>query len=120
MTAFRFERLAGWQKAIEYADAVYGVTTSFPADERFGLTSQLRRAAVSISSNIAEGSGRTSDADQARFMEIAYGSLMETVSQLHIARRRSFVDEAPFDELRNQADELARILSGLRSHFRNG
>lgn len=119
MLLFRFERLTGWQKAIDYADAIYDATSSFPSDERFGLTSQLRRAAVSISSNIAEGTGRTSDADQARFMEIAYGSLMETVSQLHIARRRNFVGDSLFDDLQTRADELARILSGLRSHFRN-
>ena len=115
---FRFEKLTGWQKAVDYADAIYTATGTFPADERFGLTSQLRRAVVSISSNIAEGCGRATDADQARFVEIAYGSLMETVSQLHIARRRSLVSETDFRNLYESADELARVLSGLRSHLK--
>ena len=77
---FSFERLVVWQKAIEYADFVYKITKDFPADERFGLTSQLRRSAVSISANIAEGSSRSSRADMSRFIEIAYGSLLESVT----------------------------------------
>ncbi|MBA3311710.1 MAG: four helix bundle protein [Planctomycetaceae bacterium] len=118
MPSFRFEKLTGWQKAVDYADAVYTASEGFPKDERFGLTSQIRRAVVSVSSNIAEGCGRLTDADQARFIEFAYGSLMETVSQLHIARRRDFIEGPSFDDLRNKAEELARILSGLRSRLR--
>ena len=68
---FRFYDLDVWRKAIDYADSIYDVTAEFPDDERFGLTSQLRRAAVSISSNIAEGSGRSSNRDFGRFIEIA-------------------------------------------------
>ena len=112
---FRFEKLTVWQKAIEFADGVYAATASFPADERFGLTSQMRRAAVSISSNIAEGSSRSSNADFARFVEIAYGSTMEVVSQLHIARRQQFLREDLFDDLCARADEVSRMLSGLRT-----
>ena len=70
---FKFEKLDVWQKAIDFADLVYSKTKSFPVDERFGLTNQMRRAAVSISSNIAEGSARISDADFARFVEIPAG-----------------------------------------------
>jgi len=70
---FRFEKLDVWQKAVEYADLIYKLTKKFPPEERFGLTSQLRRSAVSISSNIAEGTSRSSDSDLARFVEIAYG-----------------------------------------------
>ena len=69
---FGFEKLDVWQKAIEFADNIYGLTANFPSDERFGLTSQLRRAAVSISSNVAEGSSRSSKVDFARLVEIAY------------------------------------------------
>jgi four helix bundle protein len=87
---FRFEKLEVWQNAIEFAGRVYDFTRPFPADERFGLTSQMRRAAVSISSNIAEGSSRNSDVDFRRFLEIAYGSLMEVVSQHPSQRIRSF------------------------------
>ncbi|HUG67147.1 MAG TPA: four helix bundle protein [Pirellulaceae bacterium] len=112
---FRFEKLDVWQRAIAFADRVYEVTQTFPGDERFGLTSQMRRAAVSISSNIAEGSGRSSDKDFAHFVEIAYGSLMEVVSQGQIAVRQSFLKTASHDELYLHAEELARMLSGLRN-----
>lgn len=70
---FNFERLEVWQKAIEFADRVYSATRRFPSDERFGLTNQMRRAAVSISCNISEGSTRNSGKDFARFIEIAMG-----------------------------------------------
>lgn len=115
---FGFEKLEVWQKAIEFADEIYRVTAKFPSDERFGLTSQLRRAAVSISSNIAEGSSRSSKVDFARFVEIAYGSLMECVSQLHVAKRQGFIDEDRFTELVTAADRLTRMLSGLRASLR--
>ncbi len=85
---FKFEKLDVWQKAIDFADLVYSKTKSFPVDERFGLTNQMRRAAVSISSNIAERSARISDADFAPFVEIATGSLFEVVSEATVAKRR--------------------------------
>ena len=112
---FRFEQLTVWQKAVEFADSIYEVTSKFPSDERFGLTNQLRRASVSVSSNIAEGSSRGSNRDYSRFIEIAYGSVMEIVSQLHVSRKRQFLSEEMFDELCVKADELARMLSGLKS-----
>jgi four helix bundle protein len=82
---FNFEKLEVWQKAVSYADFVYLVTRPFPADERFGLTNQIRRAANSISSNIAEGSSRP-PADFAKFLTYAAGSLYETITQAVIAR----------------------------------
>lgn len=112
---FGFENLEVWQKALAFADEVYRITAKFPSDERFGLTSQLRRASVSISSNVAEGSSRSSKVDFARFVEIAYGSLMECVSQLHVAKRQGFVDDAHFTEAISAADRLSRMLSGLRA-----
>ena len=112
---FGFQKLDVWVKAVEFADETYRVTKLFPADERFGLTNQLRRAAVSISSNIAEGSGRQSNADFARFLRISYGSLMECVSQLHVASRQSFINEDDFNALTQRADQIARMLSGLSS-----
>ena len=115
MWEFKFEKLVVWQKAIEYANLLYSVTDEFPSRENFGLTSQLRRAAVSVSSNIAEGNSRSSRADYARFIEIAYGSLMETVSQLHIARLRQFCNQDQFRQLTQDAAVIARMLSGLRS-----
>ena len=112
---FSFERLDVWQKAIDFADLVYKVTRTFTDDERFGLTSQMRRAAVSVSSNIAEGSSRFSKADFARFLEIATGSVFEVVSQSFISRRQGFLAEEDFSNLYAAAEEQGRMLSGLRS-----
>ena len=115
---FRFEKFDVWQKAITFADAIYTCTRNFPDEERFGLTSQMRRAAISVSSNFAEGSSRSSDKDFARFVEIAYGSLMEVVSQMHLAKRQSFLSLAAFKDLYRDSEELARMLSGLMSKLR--
>ena len=112
---FQFENLVVWQRAIEYADLIYTISEVFPTRENFGLARQIQRAAVSVPSNIAEGNSRSSNVDFARFVEIAYGSLMETVTQLHIARRRSYCSEELFHKALTLADEIARMLSGLRT-----
>ena len=114
---FNFEKLSVWQKAIDLADAVYRITKSYPSDERFGLTNQMRRAAVSISSNVAEGSSRSSHADYARFVEIATGSVFEVVSQSFISRGQGFLAEDGFHEIYSSAEELSRMLSGLRAYL---
>ena len=111
---FNFEKLDVWRKAIDFADLIYNKTRTFPSDERFGLTNQLRRAAVSISSNIAEGSSRSSKSDFARFVEIATGSVFEVISQAFIAHRQSFLSEDQFRKIYTDAEELSRMLSGLR------
>ncbi len=110
---FRFEKLEAWQLARAFNMAVYAVSKNFPKDESFALTAQLRRASISISSNIAEGSGRNSDADFAHFLEIAYGSLMEAVSQLFLAFDQGYVSRETFAELQNQAALLAGKIAGL-------
>ena len=79
----------------------------------------MRRAALSISSNVAEGSGRGTDRDFARFVELGYGSLMETVSESHVAVRQSFMRQAEFASLYSEAEELARMLGGLRQSLHN-
>ena len=112
---FRFQKLEVWQKAVLLANRVYEVTKSFPSDERFGLTSQMRRASVSIAANIAEGSGRISDRDFARFLEISYGSHMETLSHAMIAKEQGFLTDASLTELIESGEELSRMLSGFRS-----
>ena len=114
---FRFVKLDVWQKAVDFADQIYRITKGFPADERFGLTNQMRRAAVSISSNIAEGISRSSDRDKSRFIEIAYGSVMEIVSQSHVAKRQGFISEVDFEQNCQIADDLARMLSGFRNRL---
>jgi four helix bundle protein len=111
---FNFEKLDVWQKSIHFADFVYKNTRSFPADERFGLTNQLRRAAISVSSNISEGSSRSSKTDFARFIEIAAGSVFEVTSQAFVARRQDFLTEDQFRRIYMNAEELSRMLSGLR------
>jgi four helix bundle protein len=116
---FGFERLDVWEKAIEFADAVYAVTRDFPSDERFGLTNQMRRAAVSISSNIAEGSSRNSRKDFARFIEIATGSVFEVVSQSYISRNQGMLSQESFEILYAAAEEQGRMLSGLRRSLLN-
>ena len=88
-----FEKLETWHEAIAFADLVYKFTRNFPSEERFGLTNQMRRAAVSISSNIAEGSSHSSHSDYARFVEIAAGSLFEVVSQATIGRNQGFLSD---------------------------
>jgi len=111
---FNFEKLEVWQIAIDFADLVDANTRGFPADKRFGLTNQMRRAAVSISSNLAEGCSRSSKTDFARFVEIATGSLFEVVSQSFVGRRQGFLDEAQFGALYGAAEEQSKMLSGLR------
>ena len=111
---FNFEKLEVWQKAIDFAALVYNETRAFPTEERFGLTNQLRKAAISVSSNIAEGSSRSSRNDFARFAEIAAGSVFEVVSQAFIARRQNFLSEDQFRKIYADAEELSRMLSGLR------
>jgi len=111
---FNFEKLDVWQKAIEFADLIYANTRSFPPEERFGLTTQLRRAAVPISSNIAEGSSRSSKVDFARFAEIAGGSVFEVVSECFVARRQNFLTDDDFLKIYATAEEESRMLSGLR------
>jgi four helix bundle protein len=111
---FPFEKLDVWQRAIDFADDVYRLTRGFPDPERFGLTSQMRRAAVSIASNIAEGSARYSRTDFARFVEIATGSLFEVVTQATIGRRQNYLSETEYRELYTAAETQGRMLSGLR------
>jgi four helix bundle protein len=111
---FNFEKLEVWHKAIDFADLVYRKTRSFPPDERFGLANQMRRAAVSVSSNIAEGSSRISEVDFAPFVEIATGSLFEVVSESTMARRQQFLEDRDVATIHSLAEEQGRMLSGLR------
>jgi four helix bundle protein len=111
---FNFEKLEVWQEAINFADSIYVITRAFPDEERFGLTNQMRRAAVSISSNLAEGSSRSSRPDFARYVEIATGSLFEAVSQATISRRQGFLSETDFNQLYSACETQSKMLSGLR------
>ncbi|MEX2219852.1 MAG: four helix bundle protein [Phycisphaerales bacterium] len=106
-----FRDLIAWQRGMELAEAVYAATRLMPDSERFGLISQLRRAAVSIPSNIAEGHARASRPDYIRFLRVARGSLAELSTQLELAVRLRHLDRDP--QLSDLVDEQARILQGL-------
>ncbi len=110
---FRFEKLEVWRLARSIVSQVYKTTENFPSDERFGLTAQVRRAAVSVVSNIAEGSGRNSDTDFAHFLELSYGSLMEVVTQLVVACDLGYLKEPDLDDFKQICSELASKLVAL-------
>lgn len=110
---FKFEKLAVWQRAVGFADLIYTHSQSFPDSEKFGLTNQIRRAAVSVSSNIAEGSARP-DPDFARFIGYAAGSLYEVITQTTIARNRRYLTADPLAAIYDEGEEISRMLSGLR------
>jgi four helix bundle protein len=110
---FRFEKLEVWQLARKFVVEIYKITREFPKDELFGLISQLRRAAISIMLNIAEGSDRKSDAEFRRFLRISLTSLEEVISGLYIALDQNFVSNEDFNKLYTKANELAAKLNAL-------
>jgi four helix bundle protein len=107
-TRFRFEKLEVWQDARKINQAIYRLTRKFPREELFALTSQIRRASTSISSNIAEGSGRNSDKDFAHFLEQAYGSLMEVASTFYLAFDEGYINEGDLEPLLDELEKLAK------------
>ena len=118
--AYHHKRLKVWQKAMQLVVDVYEITQRFPQEEQFGLTSQIRRCAVSIPSNIAEGHGRGSNKELIRFLNIARGSVFELDTQLEIARQVRLLSQDQFDFLGKLLDEISRLLSGLqKSKSRN-
>jgi len=108
-----FRKLKVWAFAHEFALSVYDATVRFPPTETYSLTSQLRRSATSIPSNIAEGCGRGSNADLARFLQIARGSASEADYQLQLAPDLRYIDQATHDALHSSIDEIQRMLSTL-------
>ena len=114
MNIYGFEKLDVWQKSRLLVRDIYLITKSFPEDERFGLTSQLRRAMISVSCNIAEWTSRWSNKEKIRFIEIAYGSLMEVVNCLMLAFDLEYISEQKILELRFNIDIVANKLNGLK------
>lgn len=110
---FRFEKLEVWKDAREFVSLVYKITGSFPAKERFGLVDQIRRAAVSIALNIAEGSTKGSDLDFRRFLKMAQGSVNEVVSAFYIALDQKFLDRGQFDQVYDFALKVNAKLNAL-------
>jgi four helix bundle protein len=111
------ENLDVWKKAIDFVVELYKATDRFPKDERFGLTSQLRRAAVSIPANIAEGAGRKSHKEFAHFLSNSQGSASEVETELLISSRLNYVEESSYQALRSSLDEIGRMLTGLCQHL---
>jgi four helix bundle protein len=108
-----FEDLIVWQQAMSVAEAIYRVTARFPGEEKYGLVVQLRRAAVSIPSNIAEGQGRNTRGEFAQFLGNAKGSLCEVQTQLVLAARLGFISPAELKEFQVNLDSVSRLLNGL-------
>ena len=113
MKQFRFQKLNVWQQARLLKKNIYGLTRTFPSNETYALASQIRRASIFVSSNIAEGAGRNSDADFAHFLEIGYGSLMEVISQLFLALDEGYTNQSKMDAIASEADILASQLVAL-------
>ena len=113
--AFKFEDLRVWQKALDLSEDVHKLTLSFPKEEMFVLTSQIKRAADSVSLNIAEGSTGQSDKEFARFLGIALRSAIEVVSCLFVGRRRGLIDSTQFEKLYNDLTELTKMIQALRN-----
>ncbi|MCL9805362.1 four helix bundle protein [Flavobacterium amniphilum] len=111
----QFKELAIWKKSRLFCSEIYTVTSNFPSDEKFGITNQLRRASVSIPSNIAEGSSRNSNKDFSRFLEIAIGSCYEIETQLLIASDLNFIEQNKLQLLTNHLDEITKMISKFRS-----
>ena len=115
MKVRNYQDLIAWQRAMDLVEEVYKATKDFPREEIYALTSQIRRAAVSIPSNIAEGQGRRTTADFLRHLSIAYGSLREVETQALIARRLKYIAQAKLEEVMERAGEVGRLLNGLMS-----
>ena len=114
MYEFSFERLQVWQRSRTLYQFIFEISKKFPLDERFGATQQIRRAALSITCNLAEGSSRHKSADKARFTEIAYGSLMETLNILVVSVDIGFIQGQVLEDIRPLIQEIANKLNKLR------
>jgi len=113
MRTFSFEKLKVWQKSRDLSVTIYNLTKSFPDEERFGLVSQMRRCAISISSNIAEGSGRQTAKDKARFTQIAFSSSLELLNQLILSNDLKFISNENYKTNRAALTEITAMLDGL-------
>ena len=113
MNQFSFEKLIVWQKARQLVVEVYQLLENFPSKEKYGLSSQISRAAVSITANIAEGSVRFSQKEKARFYEIAFGSAIEVLNHLIISKDLGYIKEEQLQKCRTQIVEITKMLSAM-------
>ena len=119
MEKFSFESVIAWQKAHLFTQQVYYITKHFPEDERYGLTSQFRRAAVSIGANIAEGYKKVSKADKLRFLNISEGSLAECQNYIILSKDLNYIDDEEYNRLHNSAEETGRLLTAYSNGIIN-
>jgi len=112
------QKLEAWGKSVDLVVEVYKVTERFPKEERYCLTSQIRRAAVSVPANIAEGAGRHSAKEFAHFVSNAQGSASELETELIIAHRLGYLSETLFDQLTTKLERIGRLITGLSKHIR--
>lgn len=119
MEEYAYKKLRVYEHAKLFVIEVYKVLEKFPVEERYALCDQLRRASISVPSNIAEGMSRTSDKDKAHFLEMSYGSLMETQCQLDIAKELGYIETSDLEQLNECIASIAQMLSGLRAKFIN-
>jgi len=110
---YNFERLEVWNDARIFVKRIYSITKLFPNEEKFGLCSQIQRAAISVPSNLAEGMSRSSHKEQLRFIEIAYGSLMETYCQLYLSLDLQYLSNNDFDEIKLEIDKISNKINAL-------
>lgn len=113
MNTYKFKKLEVWQKAITFVSNIYNLTAKFPENERFGLTNQLRRAAISITLNIAEGCGTGSDPEFVRFLRIAQRSAFEVIAGLEIAYNLKFINYSELEEITEKCNCISAMLGGL-------
>jgi len=113
---YSFEKLDLWKTAKDFVVKLYSITDNFPNCEKFGIILQLRRAAISVASNLAEGSSRTTNKDQAYFTKIAYASMMEIICQLIISKELGYITQNEYDLLRNEAEEITNKLNALKNY----
>ena len=119
MYEYSFEKLQVWQKSKSLAKDIYALTHGFPKTELFNLTSQMQRAAISILSNLAEGTSRSSYKDKARFSELSYGSLMELLAQLIISFELNYLKEEDYQKVRTKIEDLGKGITNLRNQQTN-
>ena len=117
MNDFYYRKLNVYHKSMELVANIYRLSRLFPEDEKFGLSNQIQRAAISVPSNIAEGMGRFSNKERIHFLEIANGSLMEVMCQLEAAKLLGYISQLQFDEQELFISETTRMLVGLRKNF---
>ena len=119
MDNFSFRDLRVYQTSKEFVKTIYGLLSTYPSNEQYALCDQLRRASVSVPSNIAEGMSRLSDKEKIHFLEISYGSLMEVLCQMEISKELNYITEKQLKDIENEITIIAKQLSKLRTTLSN-